>query len=442
MTSDIRYDEAYVWIWLPGAKEPVVAGLLSRDRKKIVFNYGRSYLQRPDRIAIYHPELPLEPGQLPLVPGLSMPSAIRDASPDAWGRRVIINRTLGKKAGKIDGSELDELTYLLESGSDRIGALDFQLSATDYVPRQRQAASLAELMESAERVEKRLPLTPELDQALQHGTSLGGARPKVLLDAEGTKFIAKFSASNDLHNVVKAEYVAMRLAAIAGLAVAPVRLERAMGKDVLLVERFDRIHERGVWHRRAIVSALTMLALDEMMARYASYEDFAEIIRHRFTEPTRTLRELFGRLVFNILCGNTDDHARNHAALWDGEHLRLSPAYDLCPGPRSGQTAEQAMAFGRSGIRTSTFHAAISVAAEYGLSTSDARSVVDDVVSAITDHYAEAADQARLSEADRTAMLGRQFLNPGVWHGLPTTFALPASTAASPSPDQGSGEGD
>jgi serine/threonine-protein kinase HipA len=94
---------------------------------------------------------------------------------------------------------------------------------------------------------------------------------------------------------------------------------------------------------------------------------------------------LFRRIVFNVAVSNSDDHARNHAALWDGEHLRLSPAYDLCPGPRSGQTAEQAMAFGRSGIRTSTFHAAISVAAEYGLSTSDARSVVDDVVSAITD---------------------------------------------------------
>lgn len=198
------------------------------------------------------------------------------------------------------------MSSLICSNRDRIGALDFQLSATNYVPRQRQAASLAELMEAAERVKKRSPLTPELHHALQRGTSLGGARPKVLLDADGSKFIAKFSASSDLHNVVKAEYVAMRLAAIAGLTVAPVRLERAMGRDVLLIERFDRIHERGVWHRCAIVSALTMLALYEMMARYASYEDFAEIIRHRFTAPTETLRELYGRLVFNILCGNTE----------------------------------------------------------------------------------------------------------------------------------------
>ena len=306
MTSEVRHGEAYVWIWLPDATEPVVAGRLSRAGKKIMFNYGRSYLDRSDRIAIYHPELPLEPGILPLVSGLSMPSAIRDASPDAWGRRVIINRTLGKTADKNDATELDELTYLLESGSDRIGALDFQLSPTNYVPRQRQTASLSELMKSAERVEKRLPLTPELDQALQHGTSLGGARPKVLIDANGTKFIAKFSASNDLHNVVKAEYVAMRLAALAGLNVAPVRLERVMGKDVFMVERFDRPHHNGVWHRRALVSALTMLELDEMMARYASYEDLAEIVRHRFTEPTKTLHELFARLVVPVVVELTE----------------------------------------------------------------------------------------------------------------------------------------
>jgi serine/threonine-protein kinase HipA len=422
MTSDIRYDEAYVWIWLPGAKEPVVAGLLSRDRKKIVFNYGRSYLQRHDRIAIYHPELPLEPGQLPLVPGLSMPSAIRDASPDAWGRRVIINRTLGKKADKIDGSELDELTYLLESGSDRIGALDFQLSATDYVPRQRQAASLAELMEAAERVEKRLPLTPELDQALQHGTSLGGARPKVLLDAEGTKFIAKFSASNDLHNVVKAEYVAMRLAAIADLAVAPVRLEQAMGKDVLLVERFDRIHERGVWHRRAIVSALTMLALDEMMARYASYEDFAEIIRHRFTEPTETLRELFGRLVFNILCGNTDDHARNHAAFWDGQGLALTPAYDICPQIRAGGEAGQAMLI-LGQVNASQLRHCLEAAPRFLLSAEDAKAIVRHQAGTIRAHWDKVCDDAQLSVGERDILWNGAFFKPYAFEGLPADIA-------------------
>ena len=74
------------------------------------------------------------------------------------------------------------------------------------------------------------------------------------------------------------------------------------------------------------MSALTILGLDEMMARYASYERLAEIIRHRFSDPKDTLKELFSRIAFNILCGNTDDHARNHAAFWDGKELKLSPA--------------------------------------------------------------------------------------------------------------------
>ena len=422
MTSEVRHREAYVWIWLPNAKEPVVAGRLSRTGKKIVFNYGRSYLDRGDRIAIYHPELPLEQGLLPLVAGLSMPSAIRDASPDAWGRRVIINRTLGKKADKSDGAELDELTYLLESGSDRIGALDFQLSPTNYVPRQRQTASLSELMESAERVEKRLPLTPELDQALQHGTSLGGARPKVLIDAEGTKFIAKFSASNDLHNVVKAEYVAMRLAALAGLNVAPVRLERVMGKDVFMVERFDRRHDNGVWHRRAIVSALTMLELDEMMARYASYEDLAEIVRHRFTEPTKTLHELFARLVFNILCGNTDDHARNHAAFWDGQSLALTAAYDICPQLRTGGEAGQAMLI-LGQVNASQLRHCLDAASRFLLSAAEAQAIVRHLADAIRGHWDLVCDDAQLNAGEREILWNGAFFKPYAFEGLPPELA-------------------
>jgi serine/threonine-protein kinase HipA len=99
-----------------------------------------------------------------------------------------------------------------------------------------------------------------------------------------------------------------------------------MHKDVLLVERFDRELAGGGWQRKAMVSALTMLSLDEMMARYGSYEDLAELVRHRFVDAPATLRELFSRLVFNILCGNTDDHARNHAAFWDGRTLKLTSA--------------------------------------------------------------------------------------------------------------------
>ena len=135
----------------------------------------------------------------------------------------------------------------------------------------------------------------------------------------------------------------MRLAHIAGLNVAPVELARVANKDVLLIERFDHQQKGEDWSRKAMISALTLLGLDEMMAQYASYETLAEIIRYRFIDPKNTLRELFSRLAFNILCGNTDDHARNHAAFWDGHSLTLTPAYDICPQGCAGNEASQAM---------------------------------------------------------------------------------------------------
>lgn len=214
-----------------------------------------------------------------------MASCIRDASPDAWGRRVIINRLTGKKPDAAGVPEINELTFLLQSGSARIGALDFQASATEYVPRLAAQASLDRLLEAAELVEKGVPLIPVLDQALNYGTSIGDARPKALIDDDTKKFMAKFSATNDTYSVVKAEFIAMRLATASGLNAASVPMTRAAQKDVLLIERFDRSHTKNGWTRHAMVSALTMLGLDEMMARYASYEDLAELIRHRFTRP-------------------------------------------------------------------------------------------------------------------------------------------------------------
>lgn len=420
MTSDANtmYSEAYVWVWLPDAAEPVVAGLLTKQGSQLVFNYGRSYLARPDAISLYAPELPLQPGVIPLIPGLSMPSCLRDASPDAWGRRVLINRKLGLKGVESDAVELDELTYLLESGSDRIGALDFQQSPSRYMPRQAHQLSLEELLTAAEKVEQGVSLSPELAQALLHGTSLGGARPKVLLDDGDRKFIAKFSASNDLYSVVKAEFIAMRLARKVGLNVATVHLRTAMEKDVLLIERFDRVRHEDHWRRRVMVSALTIFELDEMMAAYASYEKLAEIIRHRFVNSTATLRELFSRIVFNILCGNTDDHARNHAAFWDGHQLALTPAYDICPQSRAGQQASQAMLI-HDGDRSSQIATCIAAAPSFLLGTEDAIAIVNHQVSMIANEWQSICNEASLSEVDRALFWRRQFLNPFAFLNAP-----------------------
>lgn len=206
MTSSRR---AYVWIWLPGQTFPVAAGLVERDEHGYYrFTYGRRYLERPDAISLFPDELPLRPGSQEQLDG-ALPSCLRDASPDAWGRRVIINRLTGQKGEAADGVEFNELVYLLESGSDRIGALDFQRSPTDYRPRESQTATLDELHEASRYVEAGKPLPPALHRAIQHGSSIGGARPKALLDDRDRKLVAKFSSSNDLYGVVKAEFVAI-----------------------------------------------------------------------------------------------------------------------------------------------------------------------------------------------------------------------------------------
>jgi serine/threonine-protein kinase HipA len=418
MTSNIpKHNEAYVWVWLPGETAPVVAGRLDAPDGIVSFNYGRSFLELRGAIPLYLPELPLKAGELPLLPGLTMPGCIRDASPDAWGRRVILNRKFGVKGDEIGKLDLSELTFLLESGSDRIGALDFQFSPTKYEPRALANATLEELIQSAERVEKGIPLTLELDQALNHGTPIGGARPKALIEDGAAKHVAKFSSSTDLYSVVKGEFIAMKLAALCGINTASVSLVRAAHKDVLLIERFDRIKVEGGWQRKCLVSALTVLALDEMMARYASYQDLAEIIRHRFTAPTETLHELFRRILFNILCGNNDDHARNHAAFWDGSMLTLTPAYDICPQVRSGQEASQAMLISGNN-RMSRIASCLEAAHHFLLSVPQAVAIVEGQLRCIAENWPRVAADAALSDTDRNLFWGRQFLNPYAFTAL------------------------
>lgn len=411
MTSEPKHTQAYVWVWLPHSTQPVVAGLLSTNGTQLIYNYGQSYLRRNDAISLYEPELPLQRGLLPLLNGLNMPNCIRDAAPDAWGRRIIINRKFGSGGKDVDPGSLDELTYLLESGSDRIGALDFQASASDYAPRDGAEASLDELLNAASLVEQGVPLPAELDRALLHGSSIGGARPKTMITSGDRKFVAKFSSQNDLFGVVKAEFVAMRLASLVGLTVAPVTLRRAAGKDVLLIERFDREKTPQGWRRKAMVSALTLLELDEMMAHYASYEHLATAIRHRFTSPTETLRELFGRLVFNILSGNTDDHARNHAAFWNGAELTLTPAYDICPQNRTGGEASQAMLI-MGQQRASQIALCLKAAPLFLLGEADAILIATAQIRTIKQHWPQVCDEAGLSEVDRNFLWRRQFLNP------------------------------
>ncbi len=143
--------EAYVWVWLPGASSPIVAGRLEAVGDILNFNYGQSYLGREDAIPLYLPELPLRRGVIAPLPGARVAGCIADSAPDAWGRRVIMRR---RNAGE-DAADPGLLTFLLESGSDRIGSLDFQTSADAY-ERRESNASLEELLHAAQRLDRRL----------------------------------------------------------------------------------------------------------------------------------------------------------------------------------------------------------------------------------------------------------------------------------------------
>jgi hypothetical protein len=236
MTSDAPH--AYVWVWLPNVDTPVVAGLLRRHvRDGYGFAYGRSYLARDDAISLFPDELPLQAGeQRQRDDGL--PSCLRDAAPDAWGRRVIINRLLsGDVNSETARSELDEL---------------------------------------------------------------------------------------------------------------------------------------------------------------------------------------YGRMVFNILCGNTEDHARNHAAFWDGRRYRLTPAYDICPQARTGGEASQAMLLiGQR--RDSRLAACLAAAPVFDFTIESARALIDHQIAVIGREWETVCDQAGLGQSERRAFWQRQFLNPYCFEGYPTS---------------------
>ena len=142
----------------------------------------------------------------------------------------------------------------------------------------------------------------------------------------------------------------------------------------------------------------------------------AEIIRRKFHEPRQTLVELFSRLTFNILTGNTDDHARNHAAFWDGRMLRLTPAYDIAPQRRGGLEANQAMVVA-NGARNAQLVLALAAAPAFLIDEATAREIIDGQADVIRDNWKAVSDEARMSDTERRYFEGRQIFNTYAFDG-------------------------
>jgi serine/threonine-protein kinase HipA len=394
--------ELFVWIWLPGHAAPVVCGRLLQQGGRIQFLYGRSYRARLDAIALA-PGMDLDGGPFVARREGQVPGPLADAAPDAWGRRVIEYRHAASAFGELD--------YLAFSRGDSVGALHFQDQPDTFVQAPSKPATLSQLRRAADALEHDRPLSPELAAALEHGTSIGGARPKATLRDGKRALIAKFESSSDRWAIVRAEWACLQLAGLCGIDVPKASLETVDGRDVLIVERFDRARTGKAEVRRHMLSALTLLNLDDTEARLASYPDFAEILRRLSQEGAADAAQLYRRMVFNILIGNTDDHAKNHACFWDGLWLTLTPAYDLVPTLRVGQEASQAMEVGQLG-RSSTLANALSSAGRFGLTRKAALQVIDEIEDTVKTRWERVFSKCGVQDRSLAQLRERAVLSP------------------------------
>jgi serine/threonine-protein kinase HipA len=367
------------------------------------FEYAPSYAEAGLAWSVDPVNLPFIPGrrfEAPRYAGLH--DVLRDACPDAWGQALI------RREHALPADERPLRYLLLSSNADRWGAL-----AVGARPR----ASVAELNaptlprlghlveELVALAEDRPAVRPALRRRLIQTASVGGARPKATVwDHEGRLWLAKPRLSTDVTDIPMLEHAAHRWGTAAGLRFASTELH-AHGRSVVLALRFDRENGR----RRMCVSAASLLQSehpgDHVRDDRWSYPRLAEELK-RVGAPPEDRLELFGRMVFNAMCGNDDDHVRNHAVVWnEGERRwRLSPAFDVVPNPlETPARLAMQLSSGRADISR---EAALADAHRFGLdSRAKAERCLDELVLRIGHAFDAAA--AALNERWRDELLAR-----------------------------------
>ena len=373
--------ECFVYIQLPHTLEVVTCGRFVLDQDRAgrsvgSFVYGRVYRGRPDAAALDPVHLPLAPTTYETAGLDGLFGALRDAGPDAWGR-LVIERMSGH-------GPLHEMDYLLESPEDRAGALSFGLAQDPPSPRRefnrivqledlRNAAALIEGPLSVDEVQR------QLRDLLDPTTSMGGARPKNVIEDDGNLWVAKFPARGDRWDHASVEAGMLELARECGIRTPDTRVVRIGDENVLLVKRFDRAPTPDGYHRHRMMSALTVLDASENAVERVnwSYLLLADELRRWSSRSDRDRKELFLRMVFNALTSNQDDHPRNHALVAPGTGWELSPVYDLIPVPQYAQERRQlALDCGNEG-RIATRENLVSEAPRFGFSRGEAGGLID-----------------------------------------------------------------
>lgn len=412
--------EAFVYLVLPGTTEFVAAGrfVLAVDRSGVPFGrfvYGRGYLERADAVPIDPIELPLSDHTYETERLKGMFGALRDAGPDYWGRRII-----EKYAGL---GELGELDYLLHSPDDRAGALGFGIQRDPPAPLRaynrtvdlERLQTLADRLIAQEGDDASGPELRQVEDLLLLGTSMGGARPKAVIEDAGHLWLAKFNRQDDQFNCARVEHAMLLLGRECGMSTAESRVARIGGRDVLLVKRFDRMPtEEGGYRRARMLSALTILRTgDSHQDRDRwSYVRLAEELRRVSREPKEDSAQLFRRMTFNALISNTDDHPRNHAVIAASNEFRLSPAYDLVPFRHvSLERRDLALTVGNYG-RYANAANLVSQAARFLLDGKEAARIVDEMEACVRARWYAIARREGVSEPD-CEDISRAFAYPG-----------------------------
>lgn len=383
--------QGFVFMHRPTALDAVPAGELVLEESGVEsltsqFGYGRRYLARPDAIPVDPLSLPLtclpgdelrySPKQPPLF------GAIRDAAPDFWGRRVIEAKL------QLPPNGAAESVYLLNAGPHRFGALDFR-PLRDSPPAEGLLPADTELeylLEAADRIAEGLPVPGRL-AAIFEVASVGGARPKAVINHGGRQYLAKFPTKTDGFDIPVVERACLELAREAGLDVPQTAWRKlGDGRTIMLIERFDREPRVAGLYRKHAVSALTLLGCHENQSLGTPYATLAQAIsQYGVTGAIQTDRaELYGRIAFNILVSNDDDHLRNHAFLWDpaGQGWRLSPLFDVVPRPQLAHERNLHLSVGPRG-RRATLDNLLAAHGDFGLLLPAAAAIIDRVAGVV-----------------------------------------------------------
>jgi serine/threonine-protein kinase HipA len=404
-------DRLHLWL-LTRPQQPVPIGELNliRSAQGVSLRYADSWLQHGFPLS---EDLPLIDEEfLPTEKGIAV-GAVDDARPDRWGERVI--RFIDKPA------RLSVLEYLYFAGDDRFGAFGVSTSPDEYLPRRLgplpTLQDADELHELIRKVQNNEPVAPAQRRLISPGVTMGGARPKALIDMAGEQWVIKFS-DGDPADTPLIEHAAMTLAQKAGIRVAQTMPARLTHGHAVAIKRFDR-------HAGLRVHSLSAHVALRAAGERFGYPELAQLLRRRGVTQgdayVEQMREVFRRMVFNILIDNTDDHEKNHALLMtDAQQYELSPAYDILP---SGQALGfQQMRVGEQEA-DSTVANALSMSPMYGLTKDEAikeaqavAQVIDGwkqhfVACGVTfgdiDLYAEQIDRPFLWDQRRELKIGR-----------------------------------